>query len=143
MLRAVSQIVSRRAAATRMTTAATSIQNPHAAHRSASAIEILPGRAAVRVVTPVARPIGPPEAIPLARRTARLLGPQVLPHAVEELDRSIARSLWLDVRPSARHLVGHVPAVLPIGLSIGEAPKPADHHSHALGRERRDDGAGR
>src|SRR5260370_17277246 len=118
MLGAVNQTVTSKAAATRTMRDATSIQTRQAAQRSASVITVLPGRAVVDVVTSITRTITTPEPILLARRPAWLLGPHVLPHAVEELDRPVSRSLRLDVRPPARHLLPHVPALLPLALSF-------------------------
>src|SRR5262249_23405308 len=143
MLRAVSQIVTSRAAATRITTTATSIQRRQAAQSSASPIGVLPSCAAVVVVAPVSRAIATPEALLLAGWPARLLGSQVLPHVVEELHRAIRRRLRLDVRPAARHLPCHVPAVLAIGRAVGEPPEPPDHPSHSLGSKGGESGAGR
>src|SRR5215813_4779293 len=108
MLRAVSQIVTSNAAATRITTTATSIQRRQDAQSSASPIGVLPSCAAVVVVAPISRAIATPEALLLAGWPARLLGSQVLPHVVEELHRAIRRRLRLDVRPAARHFPGHV-----------------------------------
>src|SRR5260370_855113 len=85
-IRAIKQIVNSKVAATRTTTDPTSIQTRQAAQRSASVIAVLPGRAAVEVITSITRTIAPPEPILLARRSAGLLGSHVLPHAVEELD---------------------------------------------------------
>src|SRR5258705_7668227 len=142
MLRAVNQIVTSKVAATRTTTDPTSIQTRQAAQRSASVIAVLPGRAAVEVITSITRTIAPPEPILLARRSAGLLGSHVLPHAVEELDRPVGRGLRLDVGPPARHLLRHVPAVLPVGLSVGPPSQPSDDGAHTSGREGRDDGTG-
>src|SRR4030095_518622 len=142
ILRAVSQIVTSKAAATRMTTAATSIQIRQAAHRSALVIAVLPGRAPVYVVLAITWAVCSPEAVLPAGRPPRLLGPQVLPHAVEELDRPVGCRLRLDMGPAARHLPRHVPAVLPVGLAIGESAESADYHAHALGGKSRDNGAG-
>src|SRR5258705_5791546 len=141
MLRAFNQIVTSKVAATRTTTAPTNIQTRQAAQRSASVITVLPGRAAVDVVTSITRTIAPPEPILLARRSAGLLGPHVLPHAVEELDRPVGHGLRLDVGPPARHLLRHVPAVFPVGLSIGQPSQPPDDRAHTIGREGRDERA--
>src|SRR5262249_35441059 len=142
MLRAVSQIVTSRAAATRITTTATSIQRRQAAQSSASPIGVLPSCAAVVVVAPISRAIATPEALLLAGWPARLLGSQVLPHVVEELHRAIRRRLRLDVRPAARHFPRHVPAVLTVGLSVREPPEAPDHPAHALGGKGGQGGAG-
>src|SRR5262245_3269540 len=133
MLRAVSQIVTSKAAATRITTAATTIQSRQAAQSSASPIGVLPGCAAVVVVAPVPRPIRSPEPLLLTSGPAGLLGSQVLPHAVEELHGPVRRRLHLHVRPAARHLTHHVPTVLTVGFAVGEPPEPPDHTAHALG----------
>src|SRR5215470_7111738 len=143
MLRAVSQIVMSKAAATRITTTATSIQRRQAAQSSASPIGVLPSCAAVVVVAPVSRAIASPEALLLAGWPARLLRSQVLPHVVEELHRAIRRRLRLDVRPAARHLPCHVPAVLAVGRAVGEPPEAPDHPAHALGGQGGEGGAGR
>src|SRR4030095_11767719 len=121
LLRAVSQTVPSRAAATRTMTDATSIQIRQAAQRSASVIGVLPGRGAVEVVAPIAGTIGAPETLLLGGASASLPRPPVLPRAVEELDRPVGRGLRLDVRPPARHLVRHVPTMLAIGLTVGKA----------------------
>src|SRR5215467_10808164 len=118
MLRAVSQIVTSKAAATRITTTATSIQRRQAAQSSASPIGVLPSCAAVVVVAPVSRPIASPEPALLTGWPAGLLGTKVLPHVVEKLHRPVRRRLRLNVRPPARHLAGHVPAVLSVGLAV-------------------------
>src|SRR5215468_261994 len=143
MLRAVIQIVTRKAAATRITTTATSIQRRQDAQSSASPIGVLPSCAAVVVVAPVSRAIAAPEALLLAGWPARLLGSQVLPHVVEELHRAIRRRLRLDVRPPARHFANHVPAVLTVGLAVREPPEAPDHPAHALGGQGGEGGAGR
>src|SRR5215470_6279215 len=133
MLRAVSQIVTSKAAATRITTVATSIQSRQAAQSSASPIGVLPGCAAVVVVAPGSRAVPTPEPLLLAGRSTGLLGSQVLPHVVEELHRPVRRRLRLDVRPPARHLTGHVPAVLTIGVAVREPPEASDNPAHAFG----------
>src|SRR5262245_38163617 len=143
MLRAVSQIVTSKAAATTITTTATSIQRRQDAQSSASPIGVLPSCAAVVAVAPVPRAIAAPEALLLAGWPARLLGSQVLPHVVEELHRAIRRRLRLDVRPAARHFPRHVPAVLTVGLSVREPPEAPDHPAHALGGKGGEGGAGR
>src|SRR6185312_15462890 len=141
MLRAVSQMVTSNAAATAMTTAATSIQNRQAAQSSASVIGILPGDALIEVVASVPRAVSAPEALLLAGWPARLLRSHVLPHVVEELHRPVGHGLCLDVRPSAWHVLQDVPPMLAVGLAIREPPQSADDTAHALGGERRDDRA--
>src|SRR5262245_32223536 len=143
MLRAVSQIVTSNAAATRITPAATTIQSRQAAQSSASPIAVLPACAAVDVVAPVSRAIPTPEPLLLAGRPAGLLGSQVLPHAVRELHGPVRRGLRLDVCPAARHLTHNVPTVLAVGLAVGEPPEPPNDSAHTLGGEGGDDGAGR
>src|SRR4029453_1982612 len=91
----------------------------------------LPGRAPVDVVLAITWAVCSPEAVLLARRPTRLLGPQVLPHAIEQLNG-----------PAPRPRPRHVPAMLPVGLAIGESAESADHDAHALGGKSRDDGAG-
>src|SRR5215470_4298039 len=142
MLRAVRQIVTSKAAATTITTPATTIQRRQAAQSSASPIGVLLGRTVVVVVAPVSRAIAAPEALLLAGWPARLLGPKMLPHVVEELHRAICRRLRLDVRPAARHFAGHVPAVLTVGLAVREPPEAPDHPAHALGGQGGEGGAG-
>src|SRR5262250_3321398 len=143
MLRAMSQIVTSRAAATRITTTATSIQRRQDAQSSASPISVLPSCAAVVVVAPVSRAIATPEALLLAGWPARLLGPKMLPHVVEELHRAICRRLRLNVRPPARHFAGHVPAVLTVGRAVGEPSEAPDDPAHSLSGEGGESGAGR
>src|SRR5215468_10777381 len=143
MLRAVSQIVTSKAAATRITTTATSIQRRQVAQSSASPIGVLPSCAAVVVVAPISRAIAAPEPLLLIRWPARLLGSPVLPHAVEELHHPVGRCLRLDVRPSARHLTRHIPAVLTVGLAVGEPPETPDDTAHSLGSKGREGGAWR
>src|SRR5262249_24627806 len=110
--RAVSQIVTRSAAATTMMTVATPIHTRHAAQRSALVIGVLASGARVVVILPVARPVDAPEAIFLAGRSAGFLRGEVLPLAVEELDGFVGERLGLNVCPAARHFTGDVPAVL-------------------------------
>src|SRR5262249_12318990 len=86
MLRAVSQVGTRRAAATAMMTVATTIHRRHAAHRSAFVMSVLASGALVVVVLPVARSVHAPESIFLARRSSWFLRREVLPLVVEELD---------------------------------------------------------
>src|SRR5690242_18272547 len=112
MLRAVSQIVTSRAAATAMTTVATTIHMRHAAQRSALVMGVLACGTLVVVVVPVARPVHAPEAIFLARRTSGFLRSEVLPLAVKELDRLVGERLRLHVGPSTRHFAGDIPAML-------------------------------
>src|SRR4029453_16622378 len=119
MLRAVSQIVTSRPAATSTMAEATSIHRRQAAHRSALVMGVLPAGALVDVVASVAGSIAAPEAILLPGRPSGLLGAHVLPLGVEELDRLVRERLGLDVRPSAGNLAGDVPAMLAIGLTVG------------------------
>src|SRR6266545_2413595 len=142
MLRAVTQMVISRPAATRTTADATSIHSRQAAHKSAPVIAVLTAGALVDVVPAVAGSIDAPEAILLTGRPSRLLGGHVLPLAVEELDRPVRERLRLDVRPSAGDLAGDVPAMLAIGLPVGEPPQSPDDTAHGPGRERRHGGAG-
>src|SRR5262245_27041843 len=143
MLRAVSQMVTRSAAATRTIALATSIQSRQAVHTSAPVMLVLAPRALVEVVVPVARPIDTPEAVLLAGRPPGLLGAHPLPLRVEELDRSVRQRLRRHVSPAARHLVQDVPAMLAVGLAVGEPAEPPDHAAHAARGERRHDGARR
>src|SRR5262252_6984614 len=143
MLRAVSQIVTSKAAATRITTTATSIQRRQVAQSSASPIGALPSCAAVVVIAPVSRAIAAPEPLLLIRWPARLLGSPVLPHAVEELHHPVGRCLRLNVRPPARHLTRHVPALLTVGLAVREPPEPPDDTAHSLGSKRGEESTGR
>src|SRR5689334_6155006 len=143
MLRAVSHIVMSRPAAMRMITAATNIQSRHAAQSSALVMAILTARALVQVILAVAGPVDTPKTILFTRRPARLLGREMLPLFIEEVDRLVSQRLGLHVRPAARHLVQHVPATLAIGLAVRQSAQPPDDAAHGLGREGRDSGAGR
>src|SRR5262249_9496598 len=113
MLRAVSQIVTSNAAATRITTAAIPTQTRHRVQSSASVMAILLGRALVQIVPAASRSIDAPETFLLVRAPPRPLRAHMLPLRVEILDRLVHRGLRLDVRPAARHLAEHVPAMLP------------------------------
>src|SRR5215831_18301277 len=136
MLRAVSQIVTRSAAATTTMTAATSSQRRQTAHRSALLMAVLLAGALVEVVLAGTRPIDAPEAVPLTRRPAGLLGGEVLPLAVEELHGVVGERLRLNVSPATRHLTGHVPAVLPVRLAVRESAQSADDTADGSRRDR-------
>src|SRR5215475_804614 len=114
MLRAVSQMVTSSAAATRTTAPPTSIHSRQAVHSSTLVMPILAPRALVEVVVAVAGPIDAPEAIVLARRAPRLLGAHLLPLRVEELDRPVGQRLRLHAGPAARNVLQDVPAVLAV-----------------------------
>src|SRR5262245_33153910 len=118
MLRAVSQIVISSAAATTTTAAATIIHSHHAAHRSALVMTVLASRALVEIVGPRAGAIDTPEPLAFSGRPARLLRAHVLPLLVEEVNHPVRHRLGLHVRPPARDLLQHVPAVLAIGLAV-------------------------
>ena len=107
-----------RAAATAMMTVATSIHRRHAAQRSALVMAVLTCRASVDVVLPITRAVHAPEAVSLTGRPPGFLRGEVLPLAVEELDRLVGERLRLYVSPSAGNLCGDVPAVLAIGLAV-------------------------
>src|SRR5256885_16349956 len=100
MLRAVSQIVTRSAAAPAMMAAATSIQRRHAAQRSALDMGVLARGAVIYIVFPIARAVHAPAAVLLAGRAHGFLRSEVLPPCVEELDGLGVERLGLHVGQS-------------------------------------------
>src|SRR5262245_4269505 len=119
MLRAVSQMVTSRAAATAMMTVATSIHRRHAAQRSALVMAVLTCRAPVDVVLPVTRAVYAPEPVSLTGRPPGFFRSEVLPLAVEELHGLVGKRLRLHVGPSAGHVARDVPAVLAVRFPVG------------------------